>query len=83
MRRRNRPQPIATNAYSVVTVRDYHEHALGSGADASAVAFIEIVAPDGESVWGVGVDRSIVVASMRAIVSAANRVARAASARAA
>jgi 2-isopropylmalate synthase len=57
-----------------VRILDYHEHAMRSGADAAAAAYIE--AAIGEEVfWGVGVDESIVVASLRALVSAVNRAA--------
>ena len=56
-------------------VLDYSEHALRSGADASAAAYIE--AAVGEHVlWGVGIDESIVTASLRAVVSAVNRAAK-------
>ncbi len=52
-----------------VHVKDYHEHALRAGEDASAVAYVELVV-DGESRWGVGIDPNIVTASLTAIVSA-------------
>ncbi len=63
-----------------VRVLDYHEHALGSGADARAAAYLEVAVGDaaaGERVyWGVGIDPNIVTASLRAVVSAVNRAAR-------
>jgi len=55
-----------------VRVLDYAEHAMRSGADATAAAYIE-AAIDGDVLWGVGIDESIVVASMRALISAINR----------
>jgi 2-isopropylmalate synthase len=55
-----------------VAVRDYHEHAVGSGADASAVAYVEVVT-DGRVRYGVGRDRSIVTASLHAVLSGINR----------
>jgi 2-isopropylmalate synthase len=55
-----------------VAVRDYHEHAVGSGADATAVAYVEVVT-DGCVRYGVGRDRSIVTASLRAVLSGINR----------
>jgi 2-isopropylmalate synthase len=55
-----------------VTVRDYHEHAVGSGADATAVAYVEVVA-DGQVRYGVGRHRSIVTASLQAVLSGINR----------
>ena len=58
-----------------VRVLDYHEHALGAGADARAAAYLEVEV--GETVlWGIGIDPNIVSASLRAVVSAVNRTAR-------
>ena len=56
-----------------VHVRDYHEHALRAGEDASAVSYVEVVV-DGSPVWGVGNDPNIVTSSLAAIVSAVGRV---------
>ena len=53
-------------------ILDYSEHAMRSGADASAAAYVE-AAIDEEVLWGVGIDESIVVASLRALISAVNR----------
>ena len=60
-----------------MAIQNYHEHAVGKGADATAVAYVEVSTPDGGSLFGVGRDPNIVAASLRAIVSAANRVAKA------
>jgi 2-isopropylmalate synthase len=55
-----------------VRVLDYHEHAMSSGGDATAAAFVECAV--GERVlWGVGIDANIVRASLKAVVSAVNR----------
>ena len=54
-------------------VRDYSEHALTSGSGASAVAYVQAESPDGATWWGVGMDSSILDASLAAVVSAANR----------
>jgi 2-isopropylmalate synthase len=56
-----------------VRVLDYAEHALSSGGDAEAVAYVEADV-NGEVYWGVGRDRNIVTASLRAVTSAANRL---------
>jgi 2-isopropylmalate synthase len=56
-----------------VAVLDYHEHAIGGGADASAVAYVEVKVGDGRPRWGVGIHGNIVTASLRALVSAVNR----------
>ncbi len=55
-----------------IRVLDYSEHALSSGGDASAAAYVECDIA-GEIVWGVGIDANIVKASLLAVVSAANR----------
>jgi 2-isopropylmalate synthase len=61
-----------------VRVLDYNEHAISAGGDARAAAYLECVVGD-EVLWGVGVDPNIVTASLRAVVSAVNRAAAAAS----
>ena len=53
-------------------VLDYSEHALASGTEARAAAYVECALPDGRIVWGVGIDPDVATASVRAIVSAAN-----------
>ncbi len=53
-------------------VLDYAEHALSSGRDATAAAYIECEVA-GQTLWGVGIDPNIVTASLQAIVSAVNR----------
>lgn len=55
-----------------VRVLDYAEHALSSGGDALAAAYVECAVGD-EILWGVGVDANIVTASLKAVISAVNR----------
>ena len=55
-----------------VRVLDYHEHALSSGGDAVAAAYVECAVGD-QVLWGVGLDANIVTASLRAVISAVNR----------
>jgi len=55
-----------------VRVLDYAEHALSSGRDATAAAYIECEIGE-RTLWGVGIDPNIVTASLKAIVSAVNR----------
>jgi 2-isopropylmalate synthase len=55
-----------------IQIRGYHEHAMAAAADATAAAYIEADV-DGDLVWGVGLHPSIVTASLRAVVNAANR----------
>lgn len=53
----------------------YSEHALSSGADAEAVAYIQLENGGGRSVFGVGKDRNTTTASFEAIICALNRAA--------
>ena len=65
-----------TQAGATVRVLDYAEHALDSGGDAQAAAYVECEIGEGDAVevlWGVGIDPSITSASMKAILSALNR----------
>ena len=57
----------------VLDVVDYSEHAIGHGADAQAAAYVECRTEDGRTVFGVGIDADIATASVRAVLSAANR----------
>jgi len=52
---------------------EYHEHAIGHGADATAAAYVEIAVNGNKALFGVGTDSNIVMASLRAITSAVNR----------
>ncbi len=72
------PQSDELGGWGGISVRvlDYNEHALTSGRDAEAAAYLEIEI--GERVyWGVGISESTTQASLRAVVSAVNRAARA------
>ena len=54
-------------------VVDYVEHAIGHGSDVQAAAYVECRTTDGGTVWGVGIDEDVATASVRAVLSAANR----------
>ncbi|MBB3910093.1 2-isopropylmalate synthase [Sphingomonas desiccabilis] len=56
-------------------VVDYSEHAIGNGSDAQAAAYLECTLPDGTRVFGAGIDADVATATVRAALSAANRVA--------
>ena len=58
---------------STVRVLDYHEHSIGSGADAKAVAYLELRVGDALTIFGVGIDANIVSASLKAITSGLRR----------
>ncbi len=55
-----------------IRVLDYHEHAIAAGADARAVAYLEMRVGD-RTLFGVGMDSNIVSASLKAIVSGLQR----------
>jgi 2-isopropylmalate synthase len=54
-------------------VLDYAEHALGAGEEATAVAYVEVRSA-GEVRWGVAMDPNITTASMKAVLSALERL---------
>jgi 2-isopropylmalate synthase len=54
-------------------IANYSEHALSSGEEAAAIAYIQIKHADGKTRWGAGVDTNIELASVRAVLSALNR----------
>ena len=56
-----------------IDVVDYTEHAVSAGTDATAAAYVEAKGADGSVRWGVGLDESILTASLKAVVSAVNR----------
>ena len=55
-------------------ITNYSEHALSSGEGAAAISYIQIKSADGKSRWGAGVDTNIELASVRAVLSALNRL---------
>ncbi len=54
---------------------DYTEHALTSGRDSRAAAYLECRTADGSTVWGCGIDEDVATAGVRAVLSAANSAA--------
>ncbi|HVU07240.1 MAG TPA: 2-isopropylmalate synthase [Verrucomicrobiae bacterium] len=55
-------------------ITSYSEHALSSGEGAAAIAYIQIKTADGKTRWGAGVDTNIELASVKAVLSALNRL---------
>ena len=55
-------------------VLSYAEHSLGKGAEARAVSYIQVKTDRGLTLFGAGIDTNIELASIKAIVSAVNRV---------
>ncbi len=57
-------------------LKDYTEHTRTAGSESEAAAYIELSVPDhdGKSVFGVGIDTSITLAPIKAVISAINRI---------
>ena len=53
-------------------VTDYRSHAVRGGSDASAAAYVQVQHDDGRLLWGAGVDPSIEMAGLKALVTAWN-----------
>jgi len=53
---------------------DYHEHAVGRGANATAACYVQLQDEKGRIVHGVGIDPNIVMASLKAVLSGMQRV---------
>ncbi|MEN8906696.1 MAG: 2-isopropylmalate synthase [Clostridiales bacterium] len=52
---------------------NYNEHAISTGSNAKAVAYIELKTPKGKHIFGVAIESNIDVASIKGIVCAINR----------
>jgi 2-isopropylmalate synthase len=75
----NGPLAALVHGFSMVGVpkfeiSNYAEHALSSGEGAAAIAYIQIKSADGKSRWGAAVDTNIELASVKAVLSALNRL---------
>ncbi len=73
--------PLAALVHGLVTagvprfeITAYSEHALSAGETAAAIAYIQIKTAEGKTRWGAGVDTNIELASVRAVLSALNRL---------
>lgn len=64
---------LSTNDLARFEITSYAEHALSSGEEAAAIAYIQIKHADGKTRWGAGVDTNIELASVKAVLSALNR----------
>lgn len=58
---------------SQITVVDYHEHGVGAGSDALAVCYVEIKVGEGTPLFGVGQDKNISRAAIKALLNGINR----------
>ena len=66
----NALQRVGIQGYEFVS---YHEHAISTGSDSKAIAYIELKKPDGNNIFGVGISHNINLASLRGILCAINR----------
>ena len=63
---------LTSVGFEGISFGNYKEHALSSGEDAEAVAYIELKS-GGKVIWGVGQDKNTTTASFKAILCAVNR----------
>ncbi len=75
----NGPLAALVHGFSTIGVprfeiANYSEHALSSGEAAAAISYIQIKSAGGKSRWGAGVDTNIELASVKAVLSALNRL---------
>jgi len=64
---------LGAHAGENITVVDYHEHSLGSGSDVAAVCYVEVKVGEHKPVFGVGQDKNIVAAAIKALINGVNR----------
>jgi len=68
--------PVAAAASALgrdVSVSDYHEHAVSAGSGAEAAAYVEARCGAAPAVFGVGLDKNITTAAIKALISSVNR----------
>jgi 2-isopropylmalate synthase len=63
---------LTSIGFEDISFENYKEHALSSGENAEAVAYIELISGD-NMIWGVGQDKNTTTASFKAILCAINR----------
>jgi len=59
---------------NMYTLDSYSEHALDDGSTSLAASYVSVKNSDGKRFWGVGIDSDIVLSSVKALVSAVNRM---------
>ncbi len=64
---------LGEHAGQTITVVDYHEHGLGAGSDVAAVCYVEVKVGEHKPVFGVGQDKNIVAAAIKALINGVNR----------
>jgi 2-isopropylmalate synthase len=66
-------QAVAKATGHAVRVLDYHQHAIGAGADAQSIAYLELRVDEARTVFGVGMDADTTAAALKAITSGLSR----------
>ena len=56
------------------TLENYTEHAIEDGTSSRAASYVSIKDEEGKTTWGAGIDSDIIVSSVKALVSAINRM---------
>ncbi|MTI63207.1 2-isopropylmalate synthase [Methylophaga sp.] len=64
---------ISAHLGQTVTVADYHEHGMSAGSDAAAVSYVEVKVGDRPTIFGVGQDKNITTAAIKALINGVNR----------
>jgi 2-isopropylmalate synthase len=67
-------QGLIVSGVKPFEVATYAEHSLGSGAEANAISYIQIQTKNGATAFGAGTDTNIELASIKAVLSALNRL---------
>ena len=68
-------QALEAQGWKDFSLTDYRSHAMGSGSATDSAAFVQLRRDsDGALVWGCGIDSSIEMAGLRALVSVCNRL---------
>ena len=63
---------LEENGHKDFVLTDYRSHALRDGSSSDAAAYVQLKHDDSRIVWGAGVDTSIEMAGLKALVSAWN-----------
>ncbi len=59
---------------SIYSLESYSEHAIENGTSSQAASYVSVKNAQGEVFWGVGIDDDIIMSSVKALVSAVNRM---------
>lgn len=65
---------LAAHTGQPISIVDYQEHSLGRGSDVAAVCYVEMKINGGPAVFGVGQDKNITTAAIKALMSGVNRL---------